>query len=125
MSGLPQRQDPSAEYFPLGIKGGIERAVENMQSLADFLARRKIPLTVAVYPWPVSPVQDDPGKRWITIWQNFCRTNCKTFIKVFPDFIAAKNAHADWYEQYYIVGDSHFSVLGHILVFEALRRSGV
>ena len=61
----------------------------------------------------------------MTIWQNFCRTNCKTFIDVFQDFVAAKDALDDWYEQYYMVGDFHFSVLGHSLVIEALRRSGV
>ena len=117
--------DASAEYVPLGVEGGIARAVENMQALADLLAQRKISLTVAVYPWPVSLVQDDPGKRWVTIWQNFCVTNCKRFINIFPDFVAAKNAHTDWYERYYIVGDFHFSEVGHSVVFEALRRNGV
>jgi hypothetical protein len=117
--------DPGADCVPLGVEGGIARAVENMQSLAELLAQRKIPLTVAVYPWPVSLVQDDPGKRWAAIWQNFCVTNCRRFINIFPDFVAAKNAHADWYERYYIVGDFHFSEVGHSVVFEALRRNGL
>jgi hypothetical protein len=81
--------DPTADCVPLGVEGGIARAVENMQSLAELLAQRKIPLTVAVYPWPVSLVQDDPGKRWAAIWQNFCVTNCRRFINIFPDFVAA------------------------------------
>jgi hypothetical protein len=117
--------DPTAEYLPLGVEGGIERAEQNMQSLADLLAQRKIPLTVAIYPWPVSLVQDHPGRRWDTIWRNFCATNCRRFIDIFPDFVAAKNAHTDWYERYYVVGDFHFSEVGHRVVFEALRRNGL
>jgi len=112
-------------YAPLGVEGGITRAVQHMQALAELLKRQNIPLTVVVYPWPLSLVQDDPGGRWVTIWRDFCAINCKAFINTFPDFIAAKDAHSDWYVRYFILGDIHFSLAGHKLVFDALKRNGL
>jgi len=92
--------DVGSDYAPLGVEGGIARAVKHMQELADFLVERHIALTVAVYPWPLSLVQADPGGRWVAMWREFCVRNCKAFIDTFPDFIAARNAHADWYARY-------------------------
>lgn len=117
--------DVGDAYAPLGVEGGIERALAHMQALADVLARRHIALTVAVYPWPLSLVQDDPGGRWVAIWRKFCVANCKAFIDTFPAFIAARNAHVDWYERYFISGDHHFSRAGHKIVFDALTEAGL
>jgi hypothetical protein len=96
-----------------------------MQDLAELLARRNIPLTVTVYPWPLSLAQEDPGGRWVAIWRDFCAGKCKAFIDSFPDFIAARDAHSDWYEKYFLVGDYHFSAAGHRIVYYALMRVGL
>jgi hypothetical protein len=117
--------DVGDAYNPLGVEGGIRRALEHMQALADLLAERHVDLTVVVYPWPLSLVQDDPGGRWVRMWRQFCVTNCKSFIDTFPDFIAARDAHADWYERYFIPGDFHFSRAGHKIVFDALTKAGL
>lgn len=118
--------DVGDTYAPLGVAGGIERTLVHMQALADLLAQRHIALTVAVYPWPLSLVQKDPGGRWVELWRKFCATNCKTFVDTFPDFIAARDAHPhDWYEHYFVSGDAHFSVAGHRIVFDALIRAGL
>ena len=118
--------DVGDTYAPLGVDGGIERTLVHMQALADLLAQHHIALTVAVYPWPLSLAQKDPGGRWVAMWRKFCVTNCKTFIDTFPDFVAARDAHpTDWYERYFVSGDAHFSAAGHRIVFEALTKAGL
>jgi hypothetical protein len=118
--------DVGDTYAPLGVDGGIDRTLVHMGALADLLAQRHIALTIAVYPWPLSLVQNDPGGSWVAIWRKFCVTKCKAFIDTFPDFIAARDAHpADWYERYFVSGDAHFSAAGHRIVFDALTKAGL
>ncbi len=57
---------------PLGVEGGIARALNNMQKLADLLAERGIPLTLVVYPWPQQIFYDDRESHQIAIWREFC-----------------------------------------------------
>jgi hypothetical protein len=113
--------DIGSSYGALGVEGGIARARQNMQALADLLSARGIPLTLAVYPWPVHLERDDRDSRHVRLWREFCaRNNCKDFIDTSPAFFAEKEAGADWYERLYIVGDSHFSAGGNCAVFRAL-----
>jgi hypothetical protein len=107
---------------PLGLDGGIERSLKNMQALADLLAERGIPMTIVVYPWPVQLAHDDRDDRHVAIWREFCVKNCKAFIDLFPAFFAAKDTHADWYNRFFIYGDVHFSAEGHMLVFRELSK---
>jgi hypothetical protein len=114
---------------PLGVEGGIARARNNMQALADMLAARHIPLTVVVYPWPPQLELNDHNSRESAIWRDFCKTNCRQFIDLFPPFFAFKDAHPDWYERLFVEGDVHYSAEGNRLVFDnvapdLLNRSG-
>jgi hypothetical protein len=109
-------------YGPLGVEGGIARAVQNMQKLADLLAKHKIPLTVAVYPWPVQLAYDDRASRQVAVWRDFCARNCKQFINLFPAFFVEKDAHEDWYERLFIHGDAHFSAEGNKVMFRGLAK---
>jgi lysophospholipase L1-like esterase len=113
----------TTSYPPLGLEGGIARALKNMQALADLLAEHGIPMTIVVYPWPVQLAHDDRDSRHAAIWRKFCVKNCKAFINLFPAFFAAKDAHADWYELFFINGDVHFSAKGHALVFRELSKN--
>jgi hypothetical protein len=106
---------------PLGVEGAIARARNNMQSLADMLAARHIPLTVAVYPWPIQLELNDRNSRQSAIWRDFCKTNCRSFIDLFPPFFAFKDAHSDWYERLFIDGDVHYSREGNQLVFDNIK----
>jgi hypothetical protein len=117
--------DVGDTYAPLGVEGGVERMLIHMQALADLLAQHHIPLVVAVYPWPLSLVQKVPGGRWVAMWRDFCVKNCKAFVDIFPDFIAAKDKHPDWYERYFIWGDVHLSAAGNKIIFDALIKSGL
>jgi hypothetical protein len=107
---------------PLGLEGGIARALRNMQKLADLLAAHRIPLTLVVYPEASVLFYDDRESRQIAIWRAFCVENCRKFIDLFPPFFAEKYAHKDWYERLFIQGDTHFSAGGHFLMFRELAR---
>jgi hypothetical protein len=108
------------EYAPLGPDGGIRRSLRNMQRLADLLRSRDIPLTIAVYPWPVQLARNDVDSRQVNMWRDFCATNCKQFINIMPAFFAEKQRHADWYERLYIPGDIHYSADGNSVMFREL-----
>jgi hypothetical protein len=107
---------------PLGLEGGIARALNNMQKLADLLVDRGIPLTLVVYPWPKQIFYDDRESRQVAIWRAFCVKNCRSFINLFPAFFAEKDANKNWYERLYIYGDQHFSPGGHELMFRELAK---
>jgi hypothetical protein len=107
---------------PLGIEGGIARSLKNMQALADLLRQRAIPLTVVVHPWPIQLAFEDRDSRQVAIWREFCKTNCKAFIDLFPAMFAEKDAHADWYDRLFLPGDFHYSAYGNQVVFRELSR---
>jgi len=110
-------------YAPLGVEGGIERSLKHMQALADLLAKHSIPLTIVVYPWPVQLEWEDRNSRQAAIWRNFCITNCKEFVDLFPAFFAYKDSHPrSWYQDLFIPGDEHFSAAGNKFVFEELTK---
>ena len=109
-------------YAPLGIEGGIKRSVQNMQKLADLLAQHRIPLTIAVYPWPTQLTFDDRDSRQVKIWREFCVKNCKAFIDLFPAFFAIKDADKDWRKRLFISGDYHFSADGNAVFFREVAK---
>jgi hypothetical protein len=123
VTGWPMRaRKIDRKLAPLGVEGGILRALKNMQRVADLLAESRIGLTVSVHPWPIQLAEDDRNSRAVEIWQSFCAKNCKAFIDLFPAFFAYKDAHADWYERLFIYGDVHYSVEGNRLMFRELAK---
>jgi lysophospholipase L1-like esterase len=120
-AGMPNVR-VSSFFAPLGIEGGVARSRQNMQKLADLLAKRGIPLTVAVYPWAMQLANDDRESRQVTIWRDFCAKNCKEFINIFPAFFEEKGAHEDWYERLFIYGDIHFSAEGNKVMFREFAK---
>ena len=109
-------------YAPLGVEGGIQRALKNMRSLADLLKERNIALSVVVYPWPILVDREMRESRHVALWREYCEGRCKAFIDLSPPFIAMKKAHEDWYERLFIAGDNHFSAEGNKLVFSELAK---
>jgi hypothetical protein len=114
--------DVGDEFAPLGVEGGIARSRKNMRALADLLRAQGIALTIVVYPWPLQLALGKPDNPQVAIWRQFCSTDCKAFIDLFPTFFAEKEAHEDWYRRLYIVGDVHFSVVGNELVFREVAK---
>ena len=80
-----------AGYAPLGVEGGIAKEKAKMTLLWQELAKRNIPLTVVVYPYPAQLVHDSPESRQVRLWREWCEGKCKHFISLFPEFLAVKN----------------------------------
>ena len=109
-------------FAPLGLEGGIARSKKNMQALADLLRERGIPLTIVVYPWPLHLALEDRNSRQVAIWRDFCRTNCKAFVDLFPAFFRERDTHDDWYKRLFIYGDLHLSVAGNRFMFREVAK---
>jgi len=115
-------------YAPLGVEGGIAKEKRKMDLLWQELARRNIPLSVVVYPWPAQVVHDTVDSRQVRIWRDWCSGRCKRFITAFPEFFAAKGQcptweRGCWYLKDYIFGDIHFSAGGNSIIADLISQS--
>jgi len=102
------------EYDEYGKKG-LQIADRAMTRLSDFLAKRKINLTVVVYPWPDQIVQKDLDSRQVRFWRGWAKMNNAGFVNLFPAFIDQRPAE-EVYAKYFIPYDSHFNEQGHAMV---------
>lgn len=114
-------------YLPLGIEGGINKAINKMNLLSNLLQKHNIPLSIAVYPWPAQLSHNDINSRHVTIWQKWCQsTKCKRFINLFPDFFAEKYKcrflPGSWYEKLFIFGDIHYNAYGNEIISRRLEQ---
>jgi len=115
-------------FAPLGLEGGIAKEKAKMTLLWQELAKRNIPISVVVYPWPAQILHDTVDSRQVQIWREWCEGKCKRFITVFPAFFAAKDQcprlqPGCWYMKYYIVGDIHYNAAGNAVVAEVVSKS--
>src|SRR5262249_4212935 len=72
-------------YAPAGVRGGIQKALQKMDRLYALVQRRRIPLSVAVYPWPIKLMYETAKSRQVTLWETWCRGKCRRFIDLVPD----------------------------------------
>ena len=115
-------------YAPLGVEGGIAKEKRKMDLLWQELARRNIPLSVVVYPWPAQLVHDSVDSREVRIWRDWCEGKCKRFVTAFPAFFAAKEQCPKWepgcwYIRDYIFGDVHFNAGGNGIISDVVGRA--
>ena len=115
-------------YAPLGLEGGIAKEKAKMTLLWQELAKRNIPISVVVYPYPAQLVFDTSDSRQVRIWREWCEGKCKRFISLFPAFFAAKeqcprNQPGCWYLKYFVFGDIHYNAAGNALVADVVSRS--
>ena len=113
--------NPTIEgYEPLGIEGGIKRAMDRMMELHQLLQRHNIPLSVGVYPWPAQVRYDTQESRQVNLWREFCRTRCEYFFDSFPPFFvsAATNGVEETINAYYFDGDIHLNESGNRVLAE-------
>lgn len=103
-------------YGDLGVGGGIEKELHNMDLLADVLRKRGVGFSLAVYPWPDQLEYDVVESREVTVWRSWCKRNgCERFINHFPDFFALKS-QGNWRDLIYIHGDVHFNTRGNEII---------
>ena len=125
---ISQTQPFETGYAPLGLEGGIAKEKAKMTLLWQELAKRNIPISVVVYPYPAQLVHDGVDSRQVRIWREWCEDRCKRFISVFPAFFAAKDEcprlePGCWYLKYFIFGDIHYNSAGNALVAEVVTKS--
>ena len=117
-----------AGYAPLGLEAGIAKEKAKMDVLWQDLAKRDIPISVVVYPWPNQLAHDTADSRQVRIWRDWCERKCKRFISLFPAFFAVKEQCSKlqpgcWYADYFIFGDIHYNSAGNAIVAEAVTTS--
>ncbi len=115
-------------FAPLGVEAGIAKEKRKMDELYDDLARRNIPITVVVYPWPAQLIHDKVDSREVQIWRDWCGGKCKRFITIFPEFFAEKQKCPTtqpgcWYLRNWTFGDIHLNGNGNKIVADAVSRN--
>ena len=115
-------------YAPLGVEGGIAREKTKMTLLWQELARRNIPLSVVVYPYPAQVLHDTADSRQVRIWRDWCEGKCKRFVSLFPAFLAVKDGCPPsepgcWYLSHFVFGDMHYNAAGNALVADMVIQS--
>ena len=115
-------------YAPLGVEGGIAKEEAKMTLLWQELAKRNIPISVVVDPWPAQIVHDTADSRQVRMWREWCDGKCLRFISVFPAFFAAKeqcppSMRGCWYRNLFVFGDTHYNAGGNALVADAVIKS--
>jgi hypothetical protein len=99
---------------------GRTKAVFNMGQLADFLKRRRVGLTLAVYPWPDQIINDSKAPRHRGFWQKWAKRKNIHFVDLFPVFTA--NEPYEVLGQYFLPNDMHWNGAGHELVAKEFLR---
>jgi len=107
--------------FQLFVEQGLAKAKKEMTELAQFLHRRGIALTVAVYPWPAQVRSGTRPSRAEIEWSGWARQNQADFLSLFPIFVNEQAPEAI-IGKYYIRNDGHWNEEGHRLVAEALMK---
>ena len=115
-------------FAPLGVDGGLAKEKHKMDLLYEDLAKRNIPITVVVYPWPAQLIYDKVDSRHVQIWREWCQGKCKRFVSVFPEFFALKEQCPKgqpgcWYLQDWVFGDIHLNASGNAVVASAVSKS--
>ncbi len=115
-------------FAPLGVEAGIAKEKRKMDELYHELAKRNIPISVVVYPWPATLIYDKVESREVQIWRDWCEGKCKRFVTAFPEFFAVKeqcpkSAPGCWYLKDYFFGDIHLSAEGNKIVADEVSKS--
>jgi len=107
------------EGYDYGINRGIEEQLILMDEIFHYLDKQKIKMSIAVYPWPQTILNDVAYNKHVKIWEKFCKKRCRNFINHYPLFIEGKNdlvVKKNIIKKYYQLGDIHFNSEGHKII---------
>ena len=111
--------------YDYGIDQGMEEQLRTMDMIHDYLRDRKIKLSVAVYPWPQTILNDVPYNKHVKMWEEFCKRRCANFINHYPIFMQEKDTEEKKIEtikKYYQLGDVHFNAAGHKVIADDFMK---
>ena len=114
----------SVGYGERGVESSIEKSVDVMNQLFEYLHARNIKLSIGVYPWPAQLLHDTEHSRQAKIWSKFCETRCIHFINSFPTLfsLARQTSTSEVIEKFFIDGDVHFNRQGNIVLANDLMK---
>lgn len=98
---------------------GLIVARRNLQKLVNLCKAAKIPVTIAVYPWPQQIVSKDLDSVQVRTWRAFAKANGIGFIDLFPKFIDG-TPYEEVEKKFFLVGDVHWNAAGHRVVADAV-----
>lgn len=92
-------------------KPGIEACQRWLDDLRVFLAQRRIPLTVVIYPWATQLWHNDFDSVHRRVWIDWATRHDVKLIDLFPDFFSDEPA-GDRIDRWYFAHDVHFNAAG-------------
>lgn len=114
-----------SEYGVVGIEGGIDINLKNMDDLYQYLKKKNIPLSIGIYPWPAQIKYDLKNSQQVLIWKQFCENKCKNFYDNFHDFelMLKQNSSDELIDKFYINNDIHFNKNGNKVIAENFLKN--
>ena len=100
---------------------GLEVAEEKLSKLSTFLASRKIPMTLVVYPWPHQILLKDRDSIQVRVWRSWAESNVVDFVNLFEPFFEDKDG-VEVVRRYFVEGDVHWNLAGHELVADRFSQ---
>ena len=105
----------SRNYNNFTYDESVKSILSNMKKLSKLLKKNKIGLSVAVYPWPGTLINDIEENKYVKIWEDFCVTNCKNFFNLVGPFfdLLENEKFSNIHKKFYMYEDVHFNENGH------------
>lgn len=100
----------------------VQRMADHMDRLHALLKKRRIALTVLVYPWPDQLIAGDPDCAHVRTWREWCVDRGVAFVDAsrWFDIGAPWRRRAEVIADCYISGDVHLTEEGHRRIADAL-----
>ena len=103
----------------------INTSIENMTMLAEILQKKKIKLSIVLYPWPGTLKYDKRNNIHVKIWKNFCNIHCYKFYNLMDPFydLLEEKDFIKIYQEYYINNDVHFNKNGNKFIADNFLKN--
>lgn len=90
---------------------GIETCQRWLDDMRAFLAQRRIPLTLVIYPWATQLWHNDSDSVHRRVWTDWAARHEIRLIDLFPDFFGEEPA-GERIDRWYFAHDVHFNAAG-------------
>jgi len=106
------------------LEQSIKISLSYAEDLFDYLKKKKIELSVVVYPWPGSLLYDNTNSKHVEIWKNFCKNKCKKFVNTYDNFFELKKLKEtnDIINEFYMTNDVHFNSKGSKFISDIISK---
>ncbi len=100
-------------------RDGMALAQYHMEQVVGLMRQHRIPVTVAVYPWPEQIRAGDRESLQMTAWRDFCTKHDIGFVQYFDEFV--RDNPEEIIATNFIPGDVHWNEQGHAVIFQKLN----